>query len=356
MLREFSAYKAGYQWELEWNWQQDFIYAEGQLVGGESPEFAAPFNETTVFGGVRHYHLDHIGSVRMVTNAAKRSTTENDYYPFGIGATATNQEFAMLADFQIDEMRFAGHQRDFAGLLNTENRDYLDSMHARYYDPNVGRFLSVDPVMDIERALKTPQLWNRYAYALNNPINRIDPDGKTDACPTCKTEAEEEAVRRAAAGGDEWAMMRLGQDPPGLIDKGLGPFDFLAFGLAAGAVRSGSRTAAQTLFEGGAKADVLHALRGGAGQMTSAQRTTLLRHVQRATTKETVTVTRNANGTLTVLKTRPGADGAQTIVTQIGRDGASKVVQTAQNAAGRLVHYDPKSNPSLLDRVKSWFY
>jgi len=44
------------------------------------------------------------------------------------------------------------------------------------------------------------------------------------------------------------------------------------------------------------------------------------------------------------------------IVTQIGRDGASKVIQTAQNAGGRLVHYDPKANPSLWDKIKSWFY
>jgi hypothetical protein len=90
--------------------------------------------------------------------------------------------------------------------------------------------------------------------------------------------------------------------------------------------------------------------------MTGGQRATLIRQVQRATTKEAVSVTQNSNGTLTVLKTRPGSDGSQTIVTQIGRDGASKVVQTAQNSAGQLVHYDPKSNPSLWDKIKSLFY
>lgn len=49
-----------------------------------------------------------------------------------------------------------------------------DSMHARYYNPNVARFLSVDPVRG--RA-KTPQSFNLYAYVGNNPVNRVDPRG-----------------------------------------------------------------------------------------------------------------------------------------------------------------------------------
>jgi hypothetical protein len=40
-----------------------------------------------------------------------------------------------------------------------------------------GRFLSVDPIFDAKRALKQPQMWNRYAYALNNPLRFIDPTG-----------------------------------------------------------------------------------------------------------------------------------------------------------------------------------
>jgi hypothetical protein len=43
-----------------------------------------------------------------------------------------------------------------------------------------GRFLSVDPVLDLKRVLGTPQRWNRYSYVVNSPINRIDPDGRDD--------------------------------------------------------------------------------------------------------------------------------------------------------------------------------
>ena len=51
-----------------------------------------------------------------------------------------------------------------------------DSMHARYYNPNVARFLSVDPGRDVDPT--TPQSWNMYAYVRNNPVNQTDPDGR----------------------------------------------------------------------------------------------------------------------------------------------------------------------------------
>lgn len=46
----------------------------------------------------------------------------------------------------------------------------------RYYDPSIGRFLSVDPVT----ALSNPiTMFNRYKYANNNPYRFTDPDGRT---------------------------------------------------------------------------------------------------------------------------------------------------------------------------------
>jgi len=48
-------------------------------------------------------------------------------------------------------------------------------MHARYYSPNLGRFLSVDP---IGGTVGSSQSWNRYSYVLNNPLSLIDPDGR----------------------------------------------------------------------------------------------------------------------------------------------------------------------------------
>jgi RHS repeat-associated protein len=67
--------------------------------------------------------------------------------------------------------------------LRPEAWQVVDNMHARYYNPNVGRFLSVDPVLDVKRTLPNPQMWNRYAYVRNTPINVTDPDGRL--CEPC---------------------------------------------------------------------------------------------------------------------------------------------------------------------------
>jgi len=53
---------------------------------------------------------------------------------------------------------------------------------ARYYDPEIGIFLSIDPVM---------QDWFAYAYCSNNPINRIDPDGRESAIMKGNQEAKQ---------------------------------------------------------------------------------------------------------------------------------------------------------------------
>lgn len=49
-------------------------------------------------------------------------------------------------------------------------------MQARYYDPVMGRFLSIDPVTFMHTG--TPAQFNRYAYTFNDPINMMDPDGE----------------------------------------------------------------------------------------------------------------------------------------------------------------------------------
>ena len=47
-------------------------------------------------------------------------------------------------------------------------------MNARYYMPEVGRFISPDTIVPEPG---NPQSFNRYAYALNNPIKYNDPSG-----------------------------------------------------------------------------------------------------------------------------------------------------------------------------------
>ena len=62
------------------------------------------------------------------------------------------------------------------GFLNgpTDTSTGLTHLGAREYDPTLGRFLSVDPVLDPSDPLQT----NAYTYAQNNPTGMTDADGR----------------------------------------------------------------------------------------------------------------------------------------------------------------------------------
>jgi RHS repeat-associated protein len=46
--------------------------------------------------------------------------------------------------------------------------------NARYYDPELGRFIQADTIVP---SAANPQSLNRYSYVYNNPLNHIDPTG-----------------------------------------------------------------------------------------------------------------------------------------------------------------------------------
>jgi len=105
---------------------------------------------------------DHLGNVRDVITtdpAYSNSNTEiTDYYPFGqeipLSGSTDNQIKYNSKELQTD-----------AGL------NWYD-YGARFYDPVIGRWHSVDPMAESSRH------WSPYAYCMNNPIRFIDPDGE----------------------------------------------------------------------------------------------------------------------------------------------------------------------------------
>lgn len=135
-----------------WTWVEDDIWRGDRLLASHSPS------------GIKRYHLDHLGSPRLITSATGTRIGEQHFTPFGEGGTLDG-----------GRLQFTGHERDRPQTGSTAGT--LDYMHARYYDPAMGRFLSVDPGKDWDP--KQSQSWNLYSYVRNNPVNATDPTGRT---------------------------------------------------------------------------------------------------------------------------------------------------------------------------------
>lgn len=109
---------------------------------------------------LKYQHTDALGSPVAVTDAAGSVIDRTNYEPYG----------AALNEPTYDGIGYTGHVMDSATSLTY--------MQQRYYDPQIGRFLSVDPVM---AGSSTGANFNRYRYANNNPYLFTDPDGRQAA-------------------------------------------------------------------------------------------------------------------------------------------------------------------------------
>jgi len=153
LVREVDdSYSAGTH---SWKWKKDYVNREASPFTAISPDDSG--GETKV-----HFHLDHLGTVRLATGSGARKLGMHTYWPFG--------REALGSDVDDETVKFGGHERDSANDGND-----LDYIHARFYPSNAGRFLSVDPGDDAQS--EQPQSWNQYAYVRNNPISSFDPDG-----------------------------------------------------------------------------------------------------------------------------------------------------------------------------------
>ena len=109
---------------------------------------------------ITFYHYDLLGSPVAATNEKGEVLWREEYSPYG--NKLLNQ------DAMSDNARgYTGHVHDA--------ETGLTYMQARYYDPEIGRFMSIDPV---EFKVDNPVSFNRYAYGNNNPYKYIDPNGE----------------------------------------------------------------------------------------------------------------------------------------------------------------------------------
>jgi RHS repeat-associated protein len=150
----------------------EYVYADGKRLCKVTKD--AQNVERRVY-----YHADFLGTPLVETNESGQVLAKAEYHPFGEEAEAGSA---------TDPHKFTGKE------LDSEFGLYY--FGARYYDAHLGRFISVDPVGG---ASSDPQTWNRYAYARNNPLKYVDPDGRTiDYSPAFKARIKSDPVFRSA--------------------------------------------------------------------------------------------------------------------------------------------------------------
>jgi len=123
------------------------LVSAGHLYAGE---------KTTTY-----FHTDSLGSVVAASDEGGDVIWTKTYDPYGNEVTEAQN------GNEIEEQTYTGKPTDpETGLV------YLGQ---RYYDPEIRRFMGIDPV---GFRADTPVSFNRYAYANNNPYKYVDPDGR----------------------------------------------------------------------------------------------------------------------------------------------------------------------------------
>ncbi|WP_432017300.1 polymorphic toxin-type HINT domain-containing protein, partial [Streptomyces hydrogenans] len=100
---------------------------------------------------------DRNGTATTAVDAATKTVTRRKNTPFG-------EDRGTAPSMWPDDKGYLGGAKGDTGLTH---------LNAREYDPALGRFISVDPVMDIAES----QTMNPYAYGNNSPITFSDPSG-----------------------------------------------------------------------------------------------------------------------------------------------------------------------------------
>ena len=110
---------------------------------------------------VDYLHYDQLGSVIGLSNPEGENAERRAYLAFGSSSITRTYD----PDLPAEAKGFIGERYDAdAGLM------YLN---ARYYDPELALFIQPDWLDVTEQGVGT----NRYAYANNDPVNKLDPNG-----------------------------------------------------------------------------------------------------------------------------------------------------------------------------------
>jgi RHS repeat-associated protein len=117
---------------------------------------------------------DRLGSTIAVSGATASLTERRQFDAFG---KARNADFTNRPAGQAN---LAATNRGFTAHTQADDV-WLVHMNGRVYDQNLGRFLSVDPIVQDGGS----QALNPYSYIQNNPLSGTDPSGYAAAKDEC---------------------------------------------------------------------------------------------------------------------------------------------------------------------------
>jgi len=126
------------------------------LPAGDTAVYTAASGQTIAY----FRRADWLGSSRLASTGSGALYYDGAYAPYGENYAETGT---------IDHS-FTGQNQDTVG-------DLYDFLY-REYHPTQGRWISPDPAGILAVDATNPQSWNRYAYAGNNPMTNVDPDGQ----------------------------------------------------------------------------------------------------------------------------------------------------------------------------------
>jgi RHS repeat-associated protein len=118
-----------------------------------------------------YQYLDHLGNVRLSYTDTNSNGTisqneiieESNFYPFGMKHKGYNDVITSNGDSNAQKYKYNGVEYEESLGLDLYEMDY------RQYDPSIGRFTSIDPVIHFN--------YSTYQAFDNNPIFWSDPSG-----------------------------------------------------------------------------------------------------------------------------------------------------------------------------------
>ena len=144
-----------YTGSLRWSVQNGVLTPESVTITGGR----ALYNDDEESWSANYFICDHLGSVRVVTDAEGEVLDTFDYMPYG-------RELMVNTDNNTTDYRFTGKEKQTA----FSDSNIYDSF-ARFQN-TYGRFMSIDPKAESFYHISP------YAYCAGDPVNLVDPDGE----------------------------------------------------------------------------------------------------------------------------------------------------------------------------------